>query len=99
MATALEVRRGDEAGLFFLSGEFDLECREAFESWVPAFSEAGGEVVFDLSGLEFMDSSGIHCLLRLAAERDVVIRTPSAAVRRVLQIAGLDRFPGIRFAG
>jgi anti-anti-sigma factor len=53
---------------------------------------AGGSerLVFDLSGLEFMDSSGI-ALLAAAAQRvrEVEIREPPATVRRLLELTGL----------
>ena len=54
-----------------------------------------GEVrlTLDLSELTFIDSSGIHALERLTreAERVVVLRSPTASVRRVFEIVGLDQ--------
>ena len=58
------------------------------------------ELVLDLSQLLFLDSRGTHCILTLASERNgdgpVVILDPSPAVSRVLQIVGIDQFPGIQ---
>ena len=53
-----------------------------------------GPVTLDLSGVEFMDSSGIRVLVdahqRAAeAERRFVIADPSRSVRRILEISGL----------
>ena len=81
-----------EAGTVVLTaaGELDLgseaTLRRAAESAV-----AGGAttIVFDLSGLTFMDSSGIGMLLTVAAEADVEVRNPSATVRRVIELSGL----------
>ena len=53
-----------------------------------------GTVTLELSGVEFMDSSGIRVLVdahqRAAeAERSFVIADPSRSVRRILEISGL----------
>jgi len=57
------------------------------------------DVVFDLSGTGFLDSSGLRALL--VAEREVMdhggqitLRAPSEPVQRLLEITGLsDHFP------
>ena len=47
-------------------------------------------LVVDLTKLEFMDSSGIAMLLKIAARVDSVeIRNPSNAVRRIIECTGL----------
>jgi hypothetical protein len=62
-------------------------------------------VVIDASGVEFMDSSGLHVLLKLAALSDghagVIIRNPSPFVRRLLQMALPDGMDGmeVEYAG
>ena len=46
--------------------------------------------MFELSGLTFMDSSGIGLLLTIAAQVDEVeVRNPSVTVRRVIELSGL----------
>ncbi len=52
-------------------------------------------VVIDLTEVTFIDSSGLRSLLsasRRAGERgtEVVLRSPSAAVRRLLEITGTE---------
>ena len=48
-------------------------------------------VVFEMSGLRFIDSAGISVLVRLAGELEAVqIRDPSPIVRRVIEITGLS---------
>ena len=46
---------------------------------------------FDLSALEFMDSSGIALLLRVAAKTQTVrLLQPSPLVRRLIEATGLS---------
>jgi anti-sigma B factor antagonist len=49
--------------------------------------------VLDLSGLEFMDSSGVKVLLRACNARDgrrLIVRGARNAVRRILEMTGVD---------
>ena len=74
-----------------LAGELDSSNVEQLEAAVASIMKQTPErVVFDLSGLRFMDSAGISVLVRLAAEvQTVEIRDPSPIVRRVIEITGL----------
>lgn len=48
---------------------------------------------WDLAQLTFLDRSAIHCFIRAEAEsgHPVVLMNASRAVRRVLDLSGLDR--------
>ncbi len=53
-----------------------------------------GDVRVDLSGVGFMDSSGLRALIGAhqraeAADRRLVIARPSSAVQRLIEISGL----------
>jgi anti-sigma B factor antagonist len=53
-----------------------------------------GDLVLDLSGVEFVDSSGLRVLIELHQNRSqaggsLVLRTPSPAVRRLLEVSGV----------
>jgi len=80
-----------------LGGELDLAGREHFKNVVtPLMARAaGGTLVIDLSGLTFMDSTGLTLLLELDAEsrRDgfalSIVKGPPQ-VHRALEISGLD---------
>jgi anti-sigma B factor antagonist len=81
-----------------VSGELDLAARPIVTEQVTAAvaEEADIErVVIDLGGVKFCDSSGLGALLdiRRVAEglgAAIVLRSPSAGVARVLDIAGID---------
>jgi stage II sporulation protein AA (anti-sigma F factor antagonist) len=76
------------------TGELDIAAADALRA---AIAERTGseDLVIDLRGLEFMDTSGIQVVVEaFRAARDVgfrlrVIRAPSE-VQRVFEIAGLD---------
>jgi anti-sigma B factor antagonist len=85
--------RSDPTGVpvVTVSGELDISNAGALEATVASVSEQRPErLIFDLSGLRFMDSAGIAILIGAAASIDSVqVRHPSPAVRRVLELAGL----------
>lgn len=74
-----------------LVGELDTSnAHNVHAATAKAISEGALHVVFDLAGLEFIDSSGITVLLAAVSQADsVVIRQPSGAVRRIIETTGL----------
>ena len=78
-----------------LHGELDVASADGLHSLAEL---AGSFLVFDLSDLTFIDSSGIGALLmarnRILAEArgDLVVTSPTAPVRRTLEIVGLDEW-------
>jgi anti-anti-sigma factor len=81
-----------------LAGELDLAT-------VPLLTQAlldlesEREVHLDLATLTFLDSSGLHAIVKLARSQDgnrsVVLLNPSDAVRRCLEITGIDKHPAV----
>ena len=60
-----------------------------------ALLDGTGAFVLDLSQLSFMDSTGVNALLRARAllareQRELVVVCPPGAVRRVLELVGID---------
>jgi anti-anti-sigma factor len=81
-----------------LDGELDLATAPLLkEALVDLASER--EVHLDLALLTFLDSSGLHVIVELArsldGNRSVVLVNPSTAVRRILEITGIDRHPAV----
>ncbi len=80
------------AHVVVLSGELDSSnaatLRERVES-IPL--QPTQRLIFDLSGLRFMDSAGIAVLIgALAKASSVSLRNPSPIIQRVLETTGLS---------
>jgi anti-anti-sigma factor len=79
-----------------VSGEIDMSNVEELEATVASIAgKHPNRVVFELSGLSFMDSAGVAVLLNVARSIDVVLRNPSPAVRRVVELSGLTEILSI----
>lgn len=83
----------ESAGVWVVTvaGEVDLAREHALRASIEqALSAAPHELVFDLAGVEFIDSSGIAQML-VAARRvaAVTVRNPSRIAQRVLEVSGL----------
>jgi anti-sigma B factor antagonist len=84
----------DASGVFVvkLIGEIDISNAAKLGTALDAMITGVDEpIVVDLSGLEFMDSSGIAMLLHAAARVDSLsVRKPSTVVRRLIEATGLE---------
>jgi anti-sigma B factor antagonist len=92
----IETREAGDVTHVVLFGEFDLAGIEHFEAALAtAEARAPGVLLVDLSGLEFMDSSGLRALVmadqraREAGRRLAIVPGPPP-VRRVFEITQLD---------
>ncbi len=97
-STATVERTDDGSGppVIRLGGELDISNIPVVETELTSLlATAGGCAVFDLSALEFMDSSGIALLLRAREQvGEVVVRNPSAIIQRIIEATGLgDTLP------
>jgi anti-anti-sigma factor len=92
--TAEPIEVAGARGLL-LRGELDLTGAPRVEEHVQsALLDSAGAFVLDLSGLRFMDSTGVNALLRARAllgreRRDLVVICPPGPVRRVLELIGV----------
>ncbi len=88
----LDVASGDNGTLIVaLRGEIDLGNADELGAEIGKHLGADTRVVFDLSGVEFMDTSGIALLLSVANRSAAVsISKASTQVRRVIESAGLE---------
>lgn len=75
-------------------GELDLAGADlAREALAAAIGDGEGQVVVDLTGLSFIDSTGIAILVAAIAESDGRLRfipSEAPAVARVLALTGVD---------
>jgi len=96
----LDIRRTDP-GRFELVGEFDIETVDRFEALIDEVAAGDGrdDVALDLSGLTFIDSTGVRAFITLGRRLDgrgLVLGGARENVRRTLTIAGIDGHAGIR---
>ena len=77
-------------------GELEIATAPAFMAALEeAVRGSSGPFVIDLGGVDFLDSAGIHCVVRARAllgreDRVLALVRPRANVRRVLELVGLD---------
>ncbi len=94
-----EVHREPGNGHFRLVGEIDMGVSAELVEHVRPAVEADGDITLDLSGLGFIDSSGIHAIFQIAEglgeERSLILRGARGEVARVLELVGAHRIPGV----
>ena len=75
-----------------LRGDLDVVEAPRLDAAIDACSD-GLPIVVDLSGLTFIDSSGLHVLLgeRAAGRPAALVRGSQSNVSRVLEVVGVDR--------
>jgi stage II sporulation protein AA (anti-sigma F factor antagonist) len=79
-----------------LEGDLDLATASRIDAFAALAASSGkGTVLFDVSAVTFIDSQGLHALLRArqavqAAGGVVRLRSPSPSVELLLHLAGVD---------
>jgi len=89
-------RAEDGLSVVTIAGELDMAAAGEVRAVLAEAVDAGDDVVVDLVGLRFIDSSGLAALLvankmALAARKSLRLRHPQDAVKRTLAITRLDR--------
>jgi anti-sigma B factor antagonist len=78
-----------------LYGELDLSSYEKVSEALAPLFDATGDVTLDLSGLTFIDSSGIRVFIRLRTALGdrgrLILRRPNAHLARVFAVSGFDQ--------
>jgi len=79
-----------------LAGEVDMATAPQFAAAVASLCIVDARLVFDLTGVTFMDSSGLSViaasLARLGHDgATACVRGASPLIRRTIQISGLDQ--------
>ncbi len=89
------VRATDDPPTIVLHGELDPHTAPLLERALSDLQSGGaGDVVLDLSGLEFMDSSGLRVVISAhkdleAAGAKLTLRHPTATIGRLLDVTNL----------
>ena len=86
---------GDATTTLALTGELDPATAPVLADAIASLETAGvDDVVIDLAGVTFLDSSGVRVLVSAreqlrASGATLTLRAPSPNIRRVLEITGL----------
>ena len=90
-----------EPSVLFLSGELDMATAEQLSSALaPAVTE-GGPITVDISALTFMDSTGVHALIRAAAtlkDRGCIVihgLEGNASIRKLFELTRIGELPNV----
>lgn len=78
-----------------LAGELDAHTAPQLAEHLVELPAGDADVVLDIERVEFMDSSGLRVVIdvhqrALDAGRRLVLRHPTSAVQRLLEISGLS---------
>jgi anti-sigma B factor antagonist len=88
-----EVNATDDATIIHVRGEIDMATAGRLRDAIEPHMGPAQRIVLDLSGVEFMDSSGLHVLIQarttLTADHgSLILRNPSKAAHQVLTVGG-----------
>ncbi|HWF15116.1 MAG TPA: STAS domain-containing protein [Acidimicrobiales bacterium] len=90
-----EIRGSRAHALVTLTGELDVSTAGQFYEELATLNREGAiHVAFDLTALEFIDSTGLSVLIAehkrtASAGGELIILTPHRQARRVFEVSGL----------
>jgi anti-sigma B factor antagonist len=92
----LRTQKNDRLVVIFLEGELDIYSTGKLEAEIREFQDKAEELILDLSGVDFMDGSGLRAIIqadRRAREAGTSLKIVegSSPVRRVFYLTGFDR--------
>jgi anti-anti-sigma factor len=95
----LEIERIESPRALRVIGEVDLSNVNKLAQAVMTEIDQTGSVTMDLAGCTYIGSEGIGVLIeawnRVKESGRMVLRSPTGMVSRVLELAGIERFPGV----
>lgn len=75
-----------------LTGELDMAHASSVAETLDALADTERPVVVDMTDLTFIDSSGIHAIMRPRPQQGVVVLVcPPGNIQRVLSVTKIDR--------
>ncbi len=83
------------SSLIALSGELDIDSAPLLAGVLERLTTPGGTIEIDVAALTFIDSSGLRVLCtaasRLGPQGHLIVSQPTRAVRRTIELTGLER--------
>jgi anti-anti-sigma factor len=93
----VSIERPEGSAALMVVGEVDMSNAEELRTAVTSEVDAAGSAILDLSRCTYLGSEGIRVIIeawhRTSEDGRIVLRSPSAHVRRVLETTGLTRIP------
>lgn len=94
MVDAFRVNRGDRDGyvVLQLAGDLDLLAKDSMQAAIQELRPLADPLLLDLSGLDFVDSTGLNCLLTARSVsleesgQTLHLLAPGPRVRRLLAL-------------
>lgn len=92
---SIESEREEGVPVIWLRGELDRLSADELDTAVRELASRGpATLILDVSELEFIDSAGLRSLSRahnlmLGAQHELVVRRPTPAVLRLIELVGL----------
>jgi anti-anti-sigma factor len=91
---AFEMSRHGDGRTIIVAGELDIDTRDQLEAGFAKLALADEDVRMDLSGVTFIDSTGLGALVgltrRMSGVSQIILVDPSEAVTRLLALTGVD---------
>lgn len=97
MDLELSTRQEGERAVVTVAGEVDLETASQLgDHALHALRDGATHLVLDLTGVTFMDSTGLKVLISIQRRAELAggtlaVAGPSRSVRRLLALTGLDQ--------
>ena len=80
-------------------GEIDMATAAMFSEALEEAASSGEQLVVDMAGVTFIDSSGLHVLMKAAVSLNgrapLVLSNVPPPLGRLLTIVGMDALPSI----
>jgi anti-anti-sigma factor len=99
MTDELRIHPLDEPRSYSVAGELDASTANQLAELLREEGPASGDVLLDISGVTFMDSSGVYVLLvgcEWLRDGHLILRNPAPTIDQVFELAGIERVKGIR---
>ena len=97
MDLVLSTAKVDDLAVVSVGGEVDLDTASQLgDHALEAVRDVSPHVVLDLTGVTFMDSTGLKVLLSVQRRAELAggsfgVAGPSRSVRKILALTGLDQ--------
>jgi anti-anti-sigma factor len=99
MTDELRILPLDQPRSYSVAGELDDSTANLLAEVLRQEGRGSGDVVLDMSGVTFMDSSGVHVLL-VGSEwlrgGHLILRNPTPPIDQVFELVDIERVKGIR---